>query len=82
MARKPNTFYMDGAQIKSIDLPQYPDESWDWLTGKPMQDTKRNELYSRVSAVYRVANMTADAVANMPFAIVNDAGEEVDDSEN
>jgi len=80
--KKPTNFYMDGAQIKSIDLPQYPDESWDWLTGKPMQETKRNELYSRVSAVFRVANMTADAVSNMPFAIINSAGKTIDDSDS
>ena len=77
-----NILYTNGAQTKSILLPEYPDSAWDWLEGKPDTDNKENELYSRVSAVYRVANMTADAIANMPFNIINDKGDEVDSSED
>lgn len=61
-------FYTDGKTLKGIDLPQYPDSAWNWITGSP-EDTKDEELYSRVAAVYRVANLSADAIANVPFAV-------------
>lgn len=64
-----NIYYADGKQIKSIDLPQYPDAAWDWITGGP-DSPKDNELFAKVAAVYRAANMAAEAVAGMPFAIV------------
>lgn len=68
--RVPETkhFYTDGKTLKGIDLPQYPDSAWNWITGSP-EDTKDEELYSRVAAVYRVANLSADAIANVPFAV-------------
>lgn len=75
-------FYSNGATTKNILLPEYPDNAWDWLEGKPDMDNKEAELYARVSAVYRVVNMTADAIANMPFNITNDKGDEIDNSEN
>lgn len=61
-------FFTDGAGVKSIDLPQYPDAAWNWITGKP-DDTSDESLYSRVAAVYRCANLTADAVSNIPFVV-------------
>ena len=61
-------FYTDGTSLKSIDLPQYPDSAWNWITGAP-EDTKDEELYARVAAVYRVANLSAEAIANVPFAV-------------
>jgi len=77
----PKTLYLatNGEQIKNIDLPQYPDEAWDWITGK-LQSTKKDELYASVAAVYRVANMTADSIANMPFALYDEREEEYDTS--
>jgi len=61
-------FITDGKSFKSIDLPQYPDSAWEWITGAP--ESKDIDLYSRVAAVYRCANLTADALANLPFAIL------------
>lgn len=61
-------FYTNGAMMKSIALPQYPDSAWEWITGAP--ENKDIDLYSRVAAVYRCANLTADALSNMPFAIL------------
>lgn len=72
-------FFTDGQTVKGIDLIQYPDSAWDWITGEP-KDTEQEELYSSVAAVFRVANMTADAVANMPFALYQ--GEEPYDTSN
>jgi len=74
----PKTLHLftDGATVKGIDLPQYPDAAWDWITGAP--EVKDNDLYSRVAAVYRCANMTADALSNLPFVILR--GEDEFDS--
>lgn len=76
------SFYTDGKSIKNIDLPQYPDAAWQFITGAPDAKNKEAEIYSRVSAVYRVANMTADSIANIPFSIVNSQGDAVDTSED
>ena len=72
------TIYLDGA--KSIDFPQYPVDSWNWMSGKP--NTINDDLYAKVAAVFRVANLNADAIASMPFAVLNKAGEEVDTSDH
>ena len=71
--------FMTGSKgLKSIDLPQYPDEAWDWISGAPMADTA---FYNTVAFVYRAVNLTAGAVAQVPFAIVDEAsGEDVDNS--
>ena len=37
--------YFDGQMVKSIDLPQYPNEAWNWLTGKPDADKAGPEQY-------------------------------------
>lgn len=78
----PKTLYLatNGPELKNITLPQYPDSAWDWITGAP--ETADDELYARVAAVYRVANMSADAVAKMPFAIIDRRGETIDSSDN
>ena len=41
--------YTDGQSLKNIDLPQYPDSAWTWITGAP--ENKDIDLYSRVAAV-------------------------------
>lgn len=71
--------FMTGSKgLKSIDLPQYPDEAWDWISGAPMADTA---FYNTVAFVYRAVNLTAGAVTQVPFAIVDEAsGEDVDNS--
>lgn len=72
--------YTNGETVKNIDLPAYRDEAWNWISGKP-EDTTNESLYSKVAAVFRVANMTAESIANMPFSIYK--GEtEYDTSEN
>ena len=74
----PKTLYLatNGPELKNITLPQYPDSAWDWISGAP--ETKNDDLYARVAAVYRVANMSAEAVANMPFALVTEGGVDYD----
>jgi hypothetical protein len=73
-------FYTNGSELKSFDLTQYPDAAWDFITGAP--ETKDNELYASVAAVFRVANMTADACASLPFAVVNPDGSDYDTSQD
>jgi len=62
-------YFTDGKTLKGIDLPQYPDSAWNWITGAP-EDTTEDQLYARVAAVYRVANLSAEAIANVPFAVM------------
>ena len=72
-------FYTNGTSVKNIDLPQYPDSAWTWITGAP--DNQEIDLFSKVAAVYRAANMTADAVSNLPFSVLRN-GEEIDQSDD
>ena len=73
-------YFTNGSTLKGIDLPQYPDSAWNWITGAP-EDTSEEQLYSRVAAVYRVANLSAEAIANVPFAIYK-GKEEYDTSDD
>lgn len=74
------TFYTNGTTIKNIDFPQYPDAAWDWIEGAPK--TKDSELFSRVAAVFRAANLSADAIAGLPFALVDKSGNDYDVSDD
>ena len=78
----PNTkhYFTDGETVKSFDLTQYPDSSWEWLSGAP-EDKTADELYGQVASVYRVANMTAAAIGNIPF-VVYKGEQEVDKSDS
>lgn len=66
----------DGKSYKNIDpwSDSNPD-AWTWYSGAP-QDS--NELYGVVPFIYRVVNLTANAIASIPWALVNDAGEDID----
>ena len=61
-------FYTNGQSIKNITLPQYPDAAWDFITEEP--DFHTDDLYSRVAAVFRAINLSADTLASVPFALV------------
>jgi len=61
-----NTRFMFTDGVKSIDLPQYPDDAWTFYSEAP---EKKNDLYASVAAVFRAVNLTADATANIPFAL-------------
>ena len=80
--RVPETkhYFTNGSTLKGIDLPQYPDSAWNWITGEP-EGAKDDELYSRVASVFRVANLSAEAIANVPFAVYK-GKEEYDKSED
>lgn len=65
--------------VKSV--PIYDDgDWWDTIVPMPQQGSDR-EIASRVAAASRARLLTATAVANMPFALVNKkTGEDVDNS--
>src|SRR3989304_5791583 len=72
--------FTDGQIVKSIDLPQYPDEAWTWLTGKPDPETAGVEQYWKaIPWLYRGVILRMQAVANMPFALVRDGGGDGED---
>lgn len=62
--------------VKSIDLPQYPNEAWHFY-GKEDDDGKE-DFYATVAAVFRAINLTANATANIPFALVKKSGKDYD----
>ena len=61
-----NYKFIDGA--KSIDLPQYPDDAWNWLSGKP--ESGDDKIYVSVAWIYRAIAMIAQCAADLPFALV------------
>jgi hypothetical protein len=62
--------------VKSIDLPQFPNEAWQFY-GEADDDGKE-DFYSTVAAVFRATNLTASATANIPFALVDKSGNDYD----
>jgi phage portal protein BeeE len=67
--------YVDG--VKSIELPQYPDSSWNWYSGKPQDETKFS--LARVAFAYRGITQIANLTTTVPFSIMK-GKEEVDNS--
>lgn len=73
------TYYYDGQNMKNIDPWHSDGAMWKYSSNAPA--LVDDDLYARVAAVYRAVNFTADALSNMPFAIVNQNGDEVDTSQ-
>lgn len=72
-----NYLYTDGKNIKNISYPQYPDDAWEFFEGAP--DVDNQVLYGSVAAIYRAANLTADATSGLPFVVLR-GEQEVDSS--
>lgn len=72
-------FYTDGRATKGIDPWHSEGEMWKYNSNDPAGEI--DELYSRVAAVYRAINFTADTLANMPFAIMKEGGDDIDTSD-
>lgn len=71
--------YFDGA--KSIELAQYPDTAWEWLTGEPDDGVSGiRDFYKAIPWLYRGVELRAGAVAKMPFEIYK--GDTVVDQSN
>lgn len=70
----------DGGNTKSInpwDVNSRP-EAWTWFTGAPR--SIQEEYYAKVAAMYRAHNLKANAVASMPFVLLDKKGDEYDSS--
>ena len=65
--------------VKSIDLPQFPNEAWQFY-GED-EETEKPDLYKSVAAVFRAFNLTANATSRIPFALVK-GKEDFDVSDN
>lgn len=62
--------------VKSIDLPQFPNEAWTFYSGDNSEG--KEDFYGRVSSVFRAFNITADVTAAIPFALVDKSGNDYD----
>jgi len=72
-----NRLTFDGKNYKNIDPWTNEDPTaWTWLSGNAQDNDK--DLYGIVPFIYRVINLTANAVASMPFALVDANGEDFD----
>lgn len=68
--------YTDG--VKSVDVTD-AGSLWD-IIAQQTGATPQKEIMSRVAAASRAARIKSQAVSSMPFAVVDSAGEEVDNS--
>lgn len=53
-------------------------DSWDFVDAMKAGAIGDNDLYAKVAAVFRAVNLSANAVAYMPFALVDKGGKEYD----
>lgn len=69
MADQLRTIFMDG--IKSIELPQYPDSAWQFLTGEDANTQKLAiaDYFSVIPWLSRGVALRSSAVSAMPFCI-------------
>lgn len=65
--------YFDGKKSFNVPNPWESELGWVSITGD--NELAENELYQCVAAVFRAVNLTADATANLPFAVVGKNGD-------
>lgn len=69
--------YTDGETIKGFDIPVSLDSDLGWdVYGTPKHRMKEDEFAARVAAAYRARDLNADALASLPFSLVDRAGNE------
>lgn len=74
------TSYFDGKHLKGFNIPVSWDSDFGWdVYGKEVQG---DELYGKVSGVFRALNLNADALVSLPFALVDKSGADFDTSED
>ncbi len=74
-----NRYIFADNSMKALDLSNPIRDSWDFI--EAMKETGDKDLFASVSAVSRAVNLTADALSNMPFAVMK-GEEDVDTSQN
>ena len=57
-----------------------PPEAWTYLSGGPGSDVQK--YYKAVPLIWRGVDLIANAVSTLPFSIVNQAGDEIDSSDD
>jgi len=68
--------FFDGEHLKGFNIPLNWNSDFGWdVYGK---DIEGAELYQRVSVVWRAFNLNADALATIPFALIDKAGNDYD----
>ena len=72
------TIFTDGA--KSVNIPMDFDSDLGWTP--PGKSAEGGQLYASVAAVFRAAHINADALAALPFALVDERGDDYDVSED
>ena len=69
--------------IKAVRIDDLPPSAWNWFTPHLNTDTDDIEdKYAAVPWLWRGVHLRANAVASMPFAIVDSAGMEYDTSDD
>jgi phage portal protein BeeE len=78
-----NTFLVqtDKKGMKSIDLAQWPDAAWDFISGGP-EEQDYHRLLTEVDWLYRAIELVMISTADIPFYILNKRGDEVDTHED
>ena len=71
--------YFDGQ--KAVNLLNNPD-AWTILTGGSSETEDVQKYYKTVPWLWRGVDLRANAIASLPFAIVNQAGDEIDTSDD
>lgn len=79
----PKSIYAgDGKGVKAVVSAAWQSaDAWDYYSNAPDAE-KSNELYGAVAAVFRAANLTADAISNIPFQITDLRDNVIDTSAN
>ena len=67
--------------IKTINIDQFPEDAWQYLTGTPNEERELQEYYQEVPWLFRGVDIRANAVSTMPFSIYKGKNE-IDSSED
>ena len=73
--------YFDGRKSFNVPDPWNSEIGWTSLMGD-LEDPQQQQLYRSVAAVFRAVRLTAEATAQIPFAVVTESGEDVDTSDD
>lgn len=77
---KHSAYFTDGEAIKGVNLPVSLDGETGWNILGDTSLLADKDLYYKVSAVYRAAQLQASALSGLPFALVDAAGSDYDTS--
>ena len=77
---EPKLIMWDG--VKAMNLARLPDSAFTWFTPGSSDTDELKERYRAVPWLWRGVDLRAQAVASLPFAIVDKNGEDYDTSED